>query len=109
MQVIEGKLDGDILTGTMGLIESAGGGGPEHFSLGCDRNFNIVREDRHVLMHVTNTTSCFCHVNDGTFFGHFSTNVTEPVVINELSKYPSNISKLCKADRATGSSKVKRG
>ena len=27
MQVIEGKLDGDILTGTMGLIESAGGGG----------------------------------------------------------------------------------
>lgn len=108
MQVIEGKLDGDILPGTVGLIESAGGEGSERFGLGCGRVFDTVREDRRVLMHVTNPTNTPCHVNAGTFFGQFSTNFAETAVISELSKYPGKCSKLDKADRAQKVDKLAR-
>ena len=39
MRVIEGKLDGVILPGTVGLIESARGKGLKRFWIGCGRVF----------------------------------------------------------------------
>lgn len=43
-----------------------------------------------------------------TRFGQFSTNIEEPVVISELSKYPSSSTKVDKADRARQGHKLAR-
>lgn len=71
MQLVEGKEDGEIAAGTVGLIESAEGEGSERFGLGCGRGFDTVREEGRVLMHVTNPTNAPCYVNAGTLFGQF--------------------------------------
>lgn len=103
------KLDGELLPGTVGLIESAGGEGSERFGLGCGRVYDAVRDGNRVLVHVTNPNNTPCQAKAGAFFGQFSAHIAEPVVISELSKHPSNFTKLDKADRARkiGSCKVR--
>lgn len=106
MQMIEGKLDGEILHS--GPCRVSRGEGSELVGICCGRVFDAVREGNRILLHVTNTTNSPCQVNAGTRFGQFSTNIEEPVVISELSKYPSSSTKVDKADRARQGHKLAR-
>ena len=71
LHIIQGKIDKNIRTGSVGIIDSSHEDGIERFNVGCGRVLDKVREGGKVMLHVTNPTDSPQEVPEGSIIGMF--------------------------------------
>ena len=85
MHIGAGVIKERVPVDQLGIIESLYDQGSERFCVGCGRGLDTVRNNRKILMHLTNTKDKVIKITKGTCVGTFSTTADNPSVINSIS------------------------
>ena len=85
MHIGAGVIQERVPVGQLGIVESLYDQGSERFGVGCGRVLDTVRNNRKILMHLTNPKDKVIKITKGTCVGTFSTTVNNASLINSIS------------------------